>query len=561
MTPLQQMFMKCLTVVVGCLLILVLLSYYNRNVYEISQEDFLQYAATHDFNESLNEITIINGEMDEASKVSDKRTLLPEVRLAHLCSRTNTIDRSKMSSPKFTKLALNSIKNDGTVVVTIHAYDQLNSRRTYGDDVIIVWAIEKNGDGRVSGEVIDHKNGSYTGIVKVFWVGPTSIRSRMVSSIINTCLKMKAEKKFGNVVFAMRQGWGIRGTFKRKQWKELTPCGANPTIFGYINICNFTALNDGMSWFCGEPKNKFLECSNIFSFGTGKFDTKWATQEEKIQTKGHGMILSSVEVDIQYGSNFTQTMPCKDIPPEITWNKINPSGLWYNDTWQTPYCEHVIMTKLEHYRKCLRGKTIVILGDSTNRQYADFIVQKILGINGKFVQNQVGVQGQYHNYENMYIKDNITVIYLKHEMPYHNPGFTKSGIISIPTLIDNYATQNISDLVLLANYNSHYTAYPFSVYRNRQRALKEAYKRLSIANPKAKLFLKTPHLVIDDYRWFDSYRQLVNQQIVRQEFVDMRDKIVLLDTWAISVTHNVQMLHPVGQAMLSQIIQFLAYIC
>ncbi|KAL4232200.1 Neurexophilin [Mactra antiquata] len=561
MTPLQRVFIKCLSVLVGCLLILLWVSCYHKNVFEVSQEDFLPYAAVHNQQESLNEITFISGEMDGASEVSDMRTLLPEVRLAHLCSRTNTIDKNKMTSLKFTKLEFNSIKNDGTVIVKIHAYDRLNRRRTSGNDVIVVWAVEKNGGGRVAGEIIDNKNGSYTGIVKVFWEGPTSIRSKMASSIINTCLKMKAEKKFGNVVFAMQRGWGIRGTFKSKQWKELTPCGANPTLFGYNNICNFTALNDGMSWFCGEPKNKFLECSNIFSFGSEEFDTKWATQEEKIKNKGHGMIQSSVEVDIKHGADFTKTIPCKDIPPETTWHKINPSGLWYNDTWQTPYCEHVIMTKLEHYRKCLRGKTIVFLGDSTNRQYAEFIVQKILGINRKFLQNKVGVHGQYHNFKNKYTKDNITVIYLKHEMPYHNRGFTKSGIISIPNLLDNYATQNISDLVLLANYNSHYTAYPFSVYRDRQRALKEGYKRLSIANPKAKLFLKTPHLVIDDRHWFDPYRQLVNQQILRQEFADIRDKIVLLDTRTISVTHNIQLLHPVGQAMLSQIVQFFAYIC
>ncbi|KAL4229384.1 Neurexophilin [Mactra antiquata] len=557
MTHLKQKFINCLTMVDGCLIILVLLSFYNQNVYAFPQDDILQYA----FNDSIDETTLTNGEFDDASENINNCTLLPEIRLANLCSRTDTIDRSQMTSPKFTKMALNSIRNDGTVVVNIHAYDQSNTQRISGDDVIVVWAVEKNGDGRVSGEVIDHKNGSYTGIVKVFWSGPTLIRSRLVSSIINTCLKMKALKKYGNAVFSLRQGFGIRGTFKRKHWKELTPCGANPTIFGYTNICNFTALNDGMSWFCGKPKKEYLNCSHIFSFGTGRFDTKWVTQQEKIRNKGHGIILSFVDVDIQYESNFTRTMPCKDIPPEITWSKINPSGLWYNNTWQTPYCEHVIMSKLEHYRKCLSGKTFVILGDSTNRQYADFIVQKILGINGKFIQNQVGVHGQYHNFENKFTKDNITVIYLKHEMPYHNPGFTKSGIISIPNLIDKYASQNISDLVLLANYNTHYTAYPISIYRDRQRALKEAYQRLSIANPTAKLFLKTPHLVVVNNRWFDPYRQLVNQQIIRQEFADMRDKIVLLDTWTISVTHDSRALHPFGRAMLSQILQFMAYLC
>lgn len=70
-----------------------------------------------------------------------------------------------------------------SVRIFINAFDQKHRSKSIGHDVIVVWAQQTDGDGRVSGNVIDNANGSYSATLKTFWTGSTLIYATLLSPI------------------------------------------------------------------------------------------------------------------------------------------------------------------------------------------------------------------------------------------------------------------------------------------------------------------------------------------------------------------------------------------
>ncbi|XP_045202402.2 NXPE family member 3-like [Mercenaria mercenaria] len=467
-----------------------------------------------------------------------------------------------MTSVKFSRLKTIKYDNEGNIVVAIETYDMKNNSKTVGDDVIVVWASQSDGDGLVSGHVIDHKNGSYTGTVKVFWTGFTKVNVKLASSLENTCLRLKALKKYGNTVFAMQKAWGIRGTFRTNLIREDTVCGTNQKIFGFKDVCNFTSLNGGMSWFCGKPKHTKLPCSSIDSFGTGRIDTSMVGQSERIQNNGHGIFNQNLLLDIQNYRTGKRNCSCSLRPPLLSWKESEPSGFWLDSHWNFVKCYSSIKHDIAPYRQCLKNKNVVIIGDSTLRQYAAYFIRYILGLGPVDMKGSKGPNGQYHGYK-LFKGSGINLMYIKHEMPLHNPNLPAKDISSVPQILRTMEDNDLEDnsLILIINYNSHFSAHPPSKFRERIRYLAIAIESFLSRKPRTKILFKGPHLCINDARWFDPRISLLYKQIVREEFSKLMNNVIYLDVWSISVAHNHEQLHPYGDAFFSQINQLMAYIC
>jgi hypothetical protein len=467
-----------------------------------------------------------------------------------------------MTSLKFSRVTVIKLDDEGNITIAIETFDMRNKRKTIGDDVIVVWARQANGDGSVSGHVIDHKNGSYTASVKVYWTGKTKVTLKLASSLENTCLRMKALRKYGNTVFAMQKAWGIRGTFRTNLLKELTACGANKMIFGYEKVCNFTSLNGGMSWYCGKPKHLKIKCSDIESFGTGPIYNSMVPQKEKIRNKGHGIFKQALYLEIPTFNKAIREVSCSQRPVSSSWTESGRSGYWLYNRWNFVNCFSNIKHDVPSYVRCLKNKNIVLIGDSTVRQYAEYFIEHVLDLGHVNMKDAIGPNEQYHA-KKLFTNYGINLMYVKHEMPFHNPNFPPNGIVSVPQLLhslENYNDSNNS-LILIINYNSHFSAYPPSKFRERIRHLAMAIESFVIRKPNTKIFFKGPHICIDDSRWFDAKISLLFEEIIREEFSKLRHKVIYLDVWSITIAHNSENLHPVGNAFNSQIHQFMSYIC
>lgn len=485
-----------------------------------------------------------------------------EMMLDRLCRQENSYSKKFVTSAKYSRIVgVKNGQNDGDVVVDIAAYSVKNTPKDIGGDLIIVWGVEKHGSGRVAGVVTDHGNGNYTGTIQVPWTGLTEIHVKLGAILENTCLRIMAMEKYGNAVFAMKNGWGIRGVFQKRQIKDITPCGGNPIIYGYEKLCNFTKRNDGLSWFCGHPKR--LTCDDIYSFGCGAFNTNAAPPEEKVVIPSVEEFKSKPVINVSH-VKIVQVETCDKKRPIESWKafKQGSSGFWKNGSWDNRVCFSSVEHSIESYRTCLRGKLLVFFGESTIRQYAEYFLKNVMEISLTNLKDAKGINRSYHKrliYENygIYLK------YMKHAMPFHNLDFSSNGITTLMTELDNLGRSDIPDdqMFIVIGYNAHFQAYPVYVYRDRLKKLAESLRAFLKLKPRAKLFYKNPNFSFDDTRWFDNHLARIYMEINEQELSDLKDRVTLLDVWSISLAHNENKLHPGGNCMLSQIQQLMAYIC
>ena len=471
-----------------------------------------------------------------------------------------------MTSHIHSTIEIISTGENGIVNVKIQAVSGLNVAKTIGGDVFVIWAEQAGGDGRVAGHVIDNNNGSYLGIMKIYWTGVTLIKAKLLSTIENFCVRKHAILRYGDSAFAMIKPVGIMGEFQNQSVKAITRCGNEPNLFGYQEICNFTRRNDDSPWYCGAPKTNKLKCSDIYDFIGKDFNKKEfvaaSLQTEDIKLYGHGELKHKATAQINIRTDVKEAGPCHHTPKETSWVYNAPSGLYLNKIWHSLYCKHSITFESQTYRKCLQNKTFVLFGDSTTREYTDYFMTEVLQLpkqNLKFFQ---GKKWTYHppvEFSNF----GISLSWKKHEMPFYGHKMPAYGVTSVPTEIKQLAKSSIpgKDIVIVIHYCAHMQAFSPDLFRFKMRRLANAIKDLLEVKPEANVFIKGPHIYFEDYHWFDVRVSLIEKDIIFEEFKDLKNRVVYLDIWSITVAHNSQDIHPKNQAFDSQIHQLMSYVC
>lgn len=466
------------------------------------------------------------------------------------------LDNLNITNPKLTKIIFHEISADGQVLLRVQSYTNQNLPKSVGGDVLFVWAEQANGDGRVAGEVNDHQNGTYTGRITIPWVGMAKISVRIASFFENSCLKFHAMKKYGSGAFALKEPGGIKGTFSRGSVEEVTACGPQAFIYNSTDLCNFTKLNDGLSWYCGHPVSKVLNCSHISEFNAGPFLSKGDPQD-KLLSPFIAILTDFVTI------NITQNLPlpvkeCYRSSVKQSWR--DTSGYHLNGRWHFFHCNSTFNNSVENYNVCLANKTLYFLGDSTVRQYGTYLLVRVLKKGGIDLMRMKGQNLVYH--PNITVSNfGISVRFIKHAMPFHYPRLKPIGIKSLTTELENLAKSEIPDkqIIFLANIFAHFQAFRFSVFRDRTEKLVRAFAKFLTKKTGVKVFLRGPHF----YTNSDARTYLIYKKIIFDLFSEfgLMDKVVYLDVWSISIAHGVVPLHPVGNALENQMTQFMSYIC
>ena len=117
------------------------------------------------------------------------------------------------------------------------------------------------------------------------------------------------------------------------------------------------------------------------------------------------------------------------------------------------------------------------------------------------------------------------------------------------------------DLSVLINYDSQVHPYPPDEVRVRLKRIVAALDILFKEKSSVSVFLRGPHVHFNDNRFFDLRVALIHKDMIFEKFQHLFDKITYLDVWSITTAFNNEVLHPVSDALGSQIQQFMSYIC
>uniref|UniRef100_A0A8C5HRQ4 Neurexophilin and PC-esterase domain family, member 3 n=1 Tax=Gouania willdenowi TaxID=441366 RepID=A0A8C5HRQ4_GOUWI len=307
--------------------------------------------------------------------------------------------------------------------------------KTSGGDFLVASLKNRNLQAGVSGQVIDHLNGSYTAVFLLVWEGQADVEVILVhSSEAVTVLKRLNWENPDRVSF--------KSVFRLGSVAESTVCNIclQPTV---QPVCNFTDVCTGEPWFCLKPKN--LSCDTRIQHSKGDYLLPLKTQVDKLF-----MVKINLKVPVQSSGSSSVTVYQKS-----------------KGTTNTVLTLNVLVM-------------VHLYGDSTVRQWFDYLT-KIGDLKEFNLQTQKTTGTRTSPLLSLDHNNRILVTYDCHGPPLQYISIATSQLHYIANKLDSI--MGGSNTVVALSVWAHFGNFPLEIYIRRLLSIRRAVLRLLTRAP------------------------------------------------------------------------------
>ncbi|XP_018426223.1 PREDICTED: NXPE family member 3-like [Nanorana parkeri] len=423
----------------------------------------------------------------------------------------------------------------------IIAKDHKGQTKKYGGDFLHVKLYSSSMKAGVSGSVEDNHNGSYTARFIFQWPGETKISVRLMqSSEAIAILHEKRDSRPDKVFF--------KGYFEKNGTREVVEC--NFDLPGQ-DVCEYYDQHNGEKWVCQRPK--VLPCDSYRDHSSGG--------NRKILSKHEQPFFSMSLIDKEIPSSLgsLNVLPQKNVtnstkvPCVPGLKNPNPSGFYYQDVWKSLVCSNEPFDDHNKAAKCLAGKMVYMFGDSTLRQWWEYLVNFIPTL--KEINLHVT-----HNPGPLLATDaefNYLVQWRAHQKPLRMERAAVQELRYIASELDRLGDRK--GMIIVLTCWSHFLTYPVGVYIQRLHHIREAVALLLERSPETKILIKTANT---GYR-FDHGSDWLSLQLdtlMRAMFSKL--PVTILDVWQMTICHREpENLHPPKVIIKNEVDLMLSFIC
>ncbi|KAL2102550.1 hypothetical protein ACEWY4_001718 [Coilia grayii] len=464
---------------------------------------------------------------------------------------------SRSTSPGHSTFTIQDLKQSYSVgeelYATIFAKDFSGQPKRYGGDFFQAKAYTNKLKASVFGEVLDHQNGTYSARFILPWVGQASVAVRMIhSSEAVQALKQHRSTDSDRIYF---YGFFVGENSSGARVQEAVVCnikwaGVVLSPMAQKNCCcEYQDARTGLTWQCHHPKT--LPCDALMYHSAGGSINRMTRLEKVLMDRRHVNIWLKGDrrlITIT-PSNATVGARNKCSPGVPT---PTPAGFYLNNVWTSFVCATRHFS-LNDATQCLKDKHIYIMGDSTSRQWFDYLIQAVPTLKRMNLhsENQVGplmaVDAQ----------NNVDLHWRSHGLP------LRCRKAPMPTL--HYISNVIDDIaggphtVFVFNMWAHFTNFPLSYFAHRVSLVRRAVVALLRRAPETKVIIKTANTGYKDIFGSD-WLSMQLDRILREAFRDVG--VYILDVWQMTACHyNTETIHPAPVIIKNEIDILLSFMC
>uniref|UniRef100_A0A8B9R406 Neurexophilin and PC-esterase domain family, member 3 n=2 Tax=Astyanax mexicanus TaxID=7994 RepID=A0A8B9R406_ASTMX len=433
----------------------------------------------------------------------------------------------------------------GQLVVDVLMLNFMGQPKKHGGDFLVARLHSPELGAGVAGRVHDHRNGNYTVLFPLLWVGVVQVELTMVHpSEAVVVLKRLREEQPDRVYF--------KSLFRSGFLSETTVCNLC-LPHKEQPLCNYSDPQTGEPWFCYKPK--MLSCDTRINHSKGGYKKNLLTKYET-QFFQSGV---NIKVPIHSsGMDNVTVLPARKGPPKIRSNKFAPAGYYYQDTWRP--LSGVVMRQFNDssaITQCLKGKIIYMFGDSTVRQWFEYLNAFVPELKEFNLHSPKNV-GPYMAVDTGH---NILLSYRCHGPPIRFTSVSSSEMQYVANELDRI--RGGSDTVVLVGVWSHFSTFPVEVYIRRLRHIRRAVVRLLNREPATLVIIRTanlqkldPESSLFNSDWFSQQQDAVLRTMFRGINVRM------LDAWEMTLAHHhPHLLHPPLTIIKNMVDLILSHIC
>ncbi|XP_053719659.1 NXPE family member 3-like [Synchiropus splendidus] len=395
----------------------------------------------------------------------------------------------------------------------------------------------------VTGKVVDHLNGSYSAVFPLLWKGMAEVEVTLIhTSEAITVLRRITQERPDRIKFM--------SIFRQGKKTEMSTC--NICLRATKEpICNYTDIKTGDPWFCYKPKT--LDCDTRTTHTMYRFTPEFGPYTKLFQSK----------VNMKVFIPPSGAARVSVLPKEIrVYNspKISQPGYYYQGVWRTlsgpPVQQFNTPTDIG---RCLQNKMLFLYGDSTVRQWYEYLTATIKDLK-PFNINSMAKVGPYMAVD---YQRNTIVRFQIHSIPLvHGPP-------PVPVAELRYIANELDTLVGGANTVvvigvwAHFGPFPTEFYIRRLQSIRRSVVRLLNRAPDTLVVVRTSNLryLTTTIAWTNSdFATVERDKILRAVFKGVNVRWV--DAWDMTLAHYLpHELHPKPPIIRNMVNVLLSYIC
>ncbi|XP_029436653.1 NXPE family member 3-like [Rhinatrema bivittatum] len=429
-----------------------------------------------------------------------------------------------------------------TLELLLTARDHHKRPKSYGGDFFRAKLHSPGLKAGVTGSVRDHQNGTYTITFLLLWPGDVEVSIRLIhSSEAVQIMKRLRDTRTDKVYFY--------GYFQKNGTAERMEC--NLQILERP-VCEYTDPRTGEKWVCIRPKQ--LPCNTLIYHSAGGY-RKVTNKEEDALLAGavtDQAIPGKIPILLVLPGNssvYEQRSPLCTPGLPIP----DPSGYYYNDVWMSRVCSSKTFPKPSNVSGCLRGKIVHMFGDSTLRQWWEYLLNVIPTL------KRIDLHVNYKS--GPLLAADLENNFVMHWRAHGNPlRIEKTMVADL-----HYMANDISaigggpDLVIVFTLWAHFTTYPVDWYIQRVQIIRQMVIDLLQRSPQTTIIIKSANTGYKSVYGSD-WLSFQLDVILRRMFLGL--PVAIVDAWQMTSCHYLpDDIHPGKVIIQNEVDLFLSYIC
>ncbi|XP_026233092.1 NXPE family member 3 isoform X2 [Anabas testudineus] len=433
--------------------------------------------------------------------------------------------------------------------VLVQMHDFQGRPKRYGGDFLVGRLHSPELGAGVAGEVLDHKNGFYSALFPLLWVGSAQVEITLVHSSEAVAVLQRLREERPDRVF-------FKSLFRLGYLSETTVCNMCLPP-DQQPLCNYTDLYTGEPWYCYKPK--MLSCDTRINHAKGGYLKHLITNKEAL------LFQSGVNIKVHIHASGPDRINVLPQRKEIESSSIKPeplklasSGYYYEDTWRP--LSGVTMRQFNQSSaivQCLKNKVINMYGDSTVRQWFEYLIAFVPELKEFNLHSPKNV-GPFMAVDSTH---NILLKYRCHGPPIRFTTVLSSEMRYISNELDGLSGG--PNTVVVLSIWAHFSTFPVEAYIRRLRHIRRAIIRLLERAPGTLVVIRSANLQALDQEvslynsdWFS----LQLDKVLRAMFKEM--DVLLMDAWQMTLAHHLpHALHPPPAIVKNMIDMLMSYIC
>ena len=246
---------------------------------------------------------------------------------------------------------------------------------------------------------------------------------------------------------------------------------------------------------------------------------------------------------------------CIAYPAVLLWNRTQPAGFFYKNVWHSDICKS---SSFVDYNKCLKNTSLLMIGDSTLRQWYHFLEQNLRC-------SRITETWTNATWHRMTTCSKPSLMFRMEWIPHSQPCFlgerwmANNTLASVSKVMDQISN-NTRVVIVFMNFG-HLLKFHHSVYQIRMRKISKSARKLLQRNQNAKIFIKGPHTFVRIPGISDDYFGNLFKHIIYKEFKGLHDAVFYLDHTDMTIATDQRNVHPTAEVVGASVYQMVNYIC